>query len=320
MRSRRARYQSYAYGLVGTPRMKAPPFEYACPDTLAEAIRLLGLYNGDAKLIAGGQSLLPILAFRLAAPALLVDVRKLPGLDKIEIDDNGVSLGARVRWSDIEAERRLTQSHPLLQAAVGHVAHYQIRNRGTIGGSLAHADPSAELLGVAMTCDAEIKIVGPSGIRTVIARDFVLDALSTCLEVDEIVVSLHLPPWPPGRRWAFEEFARRTGDFALAGIALYYEEDAEGRARDPHVGVIGACRHAHRLGRAEAVLEGKTVTEQTAALVAKTAADTVEPPDDIHASAEYRRALVEALVERGLLKARARASKQTEAKVHAGHL
>ena len=140
--------------------MKMPPFEYACPTTLSEAVALLAASDGDAKVLAGGQSLVPMLAFRLAAPSLLVDLRKLAELRTIRITDEGVALGARVRWRDIEDDARLRTAHPLLLAAVDHVAHYQIRNRGTVGGSIAHADPAAEMPGIAVTCDAEITVVG----------------------------------------------------------------------------------------------------------------------------------------------------------------
>ena len=145
--------------------MKLPPFEYASPTTLVEAIGLLAAGAGTAKAIAGGQSLLPVMAFRLAAPALLVDLRRVPGLDRIDIDANGVCLGAKVRWRDIQDDLRLRTAHPLLAAAMSHVAHYQIRNRGTAGGSLAHADPAAEMPGIAVTCDAELVLEGSSGRR-----------------------------------------------------------------------------------------------------------------------------------------------------------
>src|SRR6201982_2975409 len=145
--------------------MKLPPFDYACPTALADAVALLAAHNGDAKVIAGGQSLVPMLAFRLAAPALLVDLRKLGELRKIDTATSGVTLGAMVRWCDVLSHTALRAAHPLLVAAVEHVAHYQIRNRGTIGGSIAHADPAAEMPGVAVACDAEIIVVGSAGQR-----------------------------------------------------------------------------------------------------------------------------------------------------------
>lgn len=237
--------------------MKAPPFEYVCPASLTEAIDLLGKAKGDAKIIAGGQSLLPILAFRLASPRLLVDIRKLAHLCEIESDGSGVTLGARVTWTNIESSDDLEQSHPLLKAAVAHVAHYQIRNRGTVGGSLAHADPAAELLGVAIACGAKLSISGSCGQRLIKADDFVVDALSTCLEPDDIILSVSFPPWPFARRWAFEEFSRRAGDFALAGIALYFDVDDLGRAHDTRIAVIGACNRPHRLERPKSFWMGR---------------------------------------------------------------
>jgi carbon-monoxide dehydrogenase medium subunit len=166
--------------------------------------------------------------FRLAAPSLLVDLRKLAHLRDIKISADGVRLGALVRWRDIEDDERLTRAHPLLKAAVAHVAHYRIRNRGTVGGSMAHADPAAEMPGIAVTCEAEIT-VGKSGSRVIRAADFFLGALTTALESDEVITEIRLPPWPAERRWGFQELARRRGDFAMAAAAVFYEQDGDGR-------------------------------------------------------------------------------------------
>lgn len=292
--------------------MKLPSFEYASPATLAEAVALLASSGGTAKPIAGGQSLLPTMAFRLAAPTLLVDLRRVPDLDRIAIREDGVRLGAKVRWRDIEDDAGLRTAHPLLVAAIAHVAHYQIRNRGTVGGSLAHADPAAEMPGIAVTCDAELTLTGASGSRVVRSGDFFLGSLSTALADDELIVEIRLPPWPAKRRWAFEEFSRRRGDFALAGIALFYDvdegPDGSARARNAHVGVIGACHRAHRLPAAESALDGSIIDESAIRKAASAAAAAVDPPDDLHSSAAYRRALVETLVERALKHASTRRS------------
>jgi carbon-monoxide dehydrogenase medium subunit len=279
--------------------MKPAPFDYQAPGTLREAIDLLAS-NPEACVIAGGQSLMPVLAFRLATPSLLVDLRRLPGLGNIDLRDDGFRLGALVRWRDIEDDQRLASAHPLLRAAIAHVAHYQIRNRGTVGGSLAHADPAAELPGVAVTCEGEIILFGPTGSRTVHAGDFFTGPLSTIRQPDEIVTELRLPKWPGGRRWAFRKYARREGDFALAGILLFYDEDREGVLINPHVGVIGACRHPHRLTGMETLLDGHAIDDGLIRRVAAMAAEEVDPPDDLHADAAYRRGLVATLVERGL--------------------
>jgi carbon-monoxide dehydrogenase medium subunit len=282
--------------------MKLPPFDYACPATLPEAVALLASRD-DAKALAGGQSLVPMLAFRLLQPALLVDLRKLADLRGIDVTANGVRLGAMTRWRDIEDDARLTSAHPLLKAAVAHVAHYQIRNRGTVGGSLAHADPAAEMPGIALTCEAEITVTGAAGARVIQAADFFTGALSTALAADEIIVAVRLPPWPARRRWGFAEFARRRGDFALAAAAVFYDADARGRATNAHVGVIGVADRPLRLPAVEAVINGRTIDAATIAAAEAATAAAVDPPEDIHAGAAYRRALAGTMVERALQQA-----------------
>jgi carbon-monoxide dehydrogenase medium subunit len=282
--------------------MKLPAFDYACPTTIPEAVQLLASRD-DAKAIAGGQSLVPMLAFRLMQPALLVDLRKLADLRGISISENGVRLGAMVRWRDIEDDAQLVTAHPLLKAAIAHVAHYQIRNRGTVGGSLAHADPAAEMPGIAVTCDAEIAVVGKAGARVIEAADFFTGALTTALAADEIIVELRLPPWPAARRWGFQEFARRRGDFAMAAAAVFYDEGARGRANNAHVGVIGVADRPLRLAAVEALLNGQTIDAATIAKAEAATVTAVDPPGDIHATAAYRRALAGTMVERALRQA-----------------
>jgi len=281
--------------------MKLPAFEYAAPATVGEALKLLAA-NPGAKALAGGQSLIPTMAFRLAAPPMLVDLAKLDELAHISVAANGVRLGARVRWRDIEDDARLASAHPLLVDAISHVAHYQIRNRGTVGGSLAHADPAAEMPGIAVTCDAHIVVAGPKGTRTIAAGEFFTGALSTVLADDELIVEVRLPAWPEKRRWAFEEFSRRRGDFALAGVALFYDLDAAGRAAGTHIGVIGACMRPHRVAQVENALNGKPVSEAAIGEAASHLEKALEPPGDLHASAAYRRSLAGALLERALRK------------------
>jgi carbon-monoxide dehydrogenase medium subunit len=285
--------------------MKLPAFEYACPATLSEAVALLASHDGDAKAIAGGQSLVPMLAFRVASPSLLVDLRKLPGLDRIEVTDTGVRLGALVRWCDILNDARLRRAHPLLAAAITHVAHYQIRNRGTVGGSVAHADPAAELPGIVVTCEAAIAVTGKSGARVIPADEFFQGALTTALAPDEIITEIRFPAWPAGRRFGFEEFALRRGDFALAAAAVVYDQDAAGRAVNAHVGVIGVGDRPVRLATVEATLNGARVDAAVIARAAAAASAAVDPQDDIHASAAYRRSLVGTMVERALASASA---------------
>ena len=285
--------------------MKLPPFEYTCPATINEAVALLANHGGEAKPLAGGQSLMPMMAFRIAQPSLLVDLRKLPGLKEIKIGADGVRLGALVRWRDILDDKRLSAAHPLLQEAISHVAHYQIRNRGTVGGSCAHADPASEMPGIAQTCEATFSAIGKAGARTIKAADFFQGALTTTLKPDEIVTEIHLPAWPAARRYGFQEFARRRGDFAMAGVALYYDLDG-GKAKNAHIGVFGVGDCQRRLPKAEAALNGHTVDEALAVKVGEAAAAEVEPQEDIHASSAYRRALAGTLTERALKAAAAR--------------
>jgi aerobic carbon-monoxide dehydrogenase medium subunit len=285
--------------------MKLPPFGYARPTSISEVVALLAAHDGEAKPLAGGQSLLPMLAFRVAAPSLIVDLGKVKELSGITISAAGVRLGAMVRWCDILDDARLASAHPLLVAAVGHVAHYQIRNRGTVGGSVAHADPAAEMPGIAVTCEAEIAVVGKAGARMIVAADFFLGPLTTALKPDEIVTEVRLPPWPPGRRFGFAEFARRQGDFALAGAAVFYDRDAGSKARNVHIGAIGLAERPLRLTGAEQALNAKAIDEASIAAAVAAARAAVDPPDDIHASGAYRRMLIGTMVERALRSAAA---------------
>jgi carbon-monoxide dehydrogenase medium subunit len=279
--------------------MKLPPFDYHRPTTLAAALDLLAKNGDAARPLAGGQSLMPMMAFRLASPNVLVDLNGIPDLDRITIDGNGVHIGALVRWRDLEREKRLESALPMLAEAVPHIAHYQIRNRGTVGGSLANADPASELPGVAVTCDAVIEVASSKGKRTLPAAQLFAGPLTTTLAADEIITGVQFPAWPMTRKWAFQEFATHRGAFALAGVGLWYDGDAKA-ARNVHIGVIGVASTPRRLPKAEAQLEGKSVNDASIAATAKAAAAEVDPSDDIHADATYRRALTATLVERAL--------------------
>jgi carbon-monoxide dehydrogenase medium subunit len=283
--------------------MKLPAFDYVRPASLAEALALLAAHDGDAKPLAGGQSLVPMLAFRVAAPSLIIDLGKLEELGRIAISDQGVTLGAMVRWRDILGDGRLRAAHPLLVKAIEHVAHYQIRNRGTVGGSIAHADPAAEMPCVAVTCEAAITAIGKAGPRTIAAADFFLGPLMTTLKPDELITEIRLPAWPAGRRFGFAEFARRHGDFALAGAAIFYDPDAGGTARNAHIGVIGGADRPLRITAAENTVNGNAIDDRTIAAAAEAARSAVEPPDDIHASGAYRRTLVGTMVQRAFTSA-----------------
>jgi carbon-monoxide dehydrogenase medium subunit len=281
--------------------VKLPPFEYSLPKSLDEAAGILASAEGGARPLAGGQSLLPIMALRLAAPERLVDLRNVPDLRSIAVSDQGVRLGAMTRWRDIARHEGLATALPILPAAIDHVAHYAIQNRGTIGGSLAHADPAAEFPGIAVTCDAVVEIFSSSGRREIPAAELFVGPLETSLDPADIIVGVRFPKWPQGRRWAYEEFARRRGDFALAAVALFYDLE-NGVVANAHVGVIGATDRPRRLAEAEAALNGGKLDDAAIAAAASAASKAVNPSKDMQASIPYRRALVGTLVSRALQK------------------
>jgi carbon-monoxide dehydrogenase medium subunit len=286
--------------------MKLPSFAYACPATVAEAIALLTAHGAEAKPLAGGQSLVPMLAFRLASPTLIVDLRKLNELRQITIADQGVTLGAMTRWKDILDHPTLRAAHPLLVTAVEHVAHYQVRNRGTVGGSIAHADPAAELPGIAVTCEAKIVALGTAGQRVIDAADFFRGPLMTALQPDEIVSEIRFPAWPKQRRFGFQEFARRRGDFALAAAAVSFDASG-GKFRGVRVGAVGVADYPVRLVAVERLLDDSAIGEAAIAKAESAASAAVDPADDIHASGTYRKRLIGVMVERALRDAVGRA-------------
>jgi aerobic carbon-monoxide dehydrogenase medium subunit len=289
--------------------MKLPHFDYQAPASLSEAVALLAAGDGNARPLSGGQSFLPVMAFRLAEPSLLVDLRNIPDLVGIDVSAAGVRIGAMTRWRDILDDARLKNALPLLPEAIEHVAHYQVRNRGTIGGSLAHADPAAEMPAVALALDAVIEVVGSKGKRDIAACDLFTGPLMTSLESDEIIVAVRFPAWPAGRAYAFEEFARRKGDFALAGVAVRYDLDAQGRAKDVRASALSVADTPVRLKKAEAALEGRAVDAEAIKAAAAAASAEVDPAGDIHASARYRKALVGTLIGRALDRAAARTAR-----------
>ncbi|MGB3272694.1 MAG: xanthine dehydrogenase family protein subunit M [Xanthobacteraceae bacterium] len=284
--------------------MKLPDFEYRLPATLQEAVALLASGSGNAKIISGGQSLLPMMAYRVVLPRMLIDLRKIPNLDRIDCGAT-VTLGARVTWTAIERHQRLRTEHPLLWETVRHIAHYQIRNRGTTGGSLAHADPAAEFPAVALGCDATVNVVGLAGPRTIPLSKFFVAPLVTTLDENEIITSIAFPAWKQGRRFGFREFARRQGDFALAGAVAQFDLDANGRIRDCSITGFGLGDTPLRIGEVEAFLEGREMTHAHLERASQLGAASVEVHSDAQADADYRRALFETMLLRALTTAAA---------------
>ncbi|MEX2631189.1 MAG: FAD binding domain-containing protein [Tistlia sp.] len=287
--------------------MKPAAFEYLAVESVEQALEALGAAGGEAKIVAGGQSLVPMLNFRLLQPSLLVDVNRIPGLDFIEVEAERVRVGALTRHWRQEASPELRRHLPVLSAAMAEVAHLAIRNRGTLGGSLSHADPAAELPMIALLLEAEIVTAAPAGGRRVAARDFFLGALTTDLAEDELVVEVAFRRPAAGSGWAFEELARRSGDFALAAVAVTLRLEG-GRIAEPRIALMGVDETALRAEAAEALLEGEAPGEALLAAAAEAVRARVQPNTDLHASADYRRHLAGVLTRRTLQTALARAA------------
>jgi carbon-monoxide dehydrogenase medium subunit len=295
--------------------MKPAAFDYHCPRTVEEALALLAEYP-DAKPLAGGQSLIPAMNFRLAAPAALVDLNALDVLAGISATDGGgVRLGAMTRHRAVERSTLIAQRAPLLAETMPFVAHPQIRNRGTVGGSLAHADPAAELPAVMVALEAGIVMRGPTGERRVPAEQFFTGLFATMLQPGELVTAVELPAPAPRSGWAFEEMARRHGDYALVGVAVAVTLDDAGRCARSRIALLSVGEGPVLAGRTAAALQGRQPTVDAVREAASIAAqEEIDPPSDIHASAAYRRQLARVLTARALVRAFARArGKPTEA-------
>lgn len=284
--------------------MKPPKFNYFAPTDIADALALITEHGEDSRFLAGGQSLVPMLNFRVAAPSALIDLNRVTELQQVRVDDSGdLRLGAMTRTRQIECDPVIGAANPLLQAAASHIAHVQIRNRGTIGGSLAHADPAAELPGIVLVCDAQLHIAGPTGTRVVPADAFFENVFSTALSDGELLTEIVFPAWPSARHWAFQEVSRREGDFAMVGIAAWFDTDDDNRITEARLAAIGAGDTPLRLPSAEAVLVGKIADAALFADAAQAGIEDLQPGSDIHASAEYRREVGGVLIGRVLTQA-----------------
>ncbi len=279
--------------------MKPSQFNYIRPATLEQAIAALAASAGDGKIIAGGQSLMPMMNFRLVSPALLIDINRIKELDFLEEQAGGLRIGALTRHHTLETSPLVKRLFPVLSAAMAHVAHLAIRNRGTIGGSISHADPAAELPMMMLLLEARITAVSPRGKRVIDAADFFIAALTSDVQEDEIVSEITLPALPAGAGWAFEEVARRPGDYALAAVGVILTQE-QGRAAQVRIGVMGVGDTPMRLPDAEAVLNGQACDEQSLDAVVAAVRNAVQPDGDLHASGDYRRHLVGVLVRRAV--------------------
>jgi len=286
--------------------MKPVDFDYVAPESLEAAVQALVSAQGDGKVMAGGQSLMPLLNFRMARPSVIVDLMRIPDLSSIQLMGDTVAVGALTRHADLEFSDLIKTELPVMAAAMPHVAHLAIRNRGTIGGSLSHADPAAELPMLAMFYAATIKAQGRNGRREIPAEQFFISALTNCLEPEEIVFQIDFPILKGHTGWAFEEVARRFGDFALASIALSFALSG-GRIADARVAAMGVADTPLRLRKAENALHGSDGRAEDARRFAEAVRASVSPSNDIHASAAYRQHLIGALAEKAFAAAWSRA-------------
>jgi carbon-monoxide dehydrogenase medium subunit len=292
--------------------MKPAPFDYVVPSTVGEAVSLLAEREGEAKILAGGQSLMPLLTMRLARPEVLIDLIRLAELDYIRETKGGLAIGATTTKRAVEDSALVKSRLPMLEAATRWIAHPQIRNRGTVGGSMAHADPAAEYPALAMALDAELSVVGPRGERSIKAADFFVTYLTTALEPAEVLTEVRFPVLSNGTGWSFTEVARRHGDFALAGAAVTAALEKSGHIASARIVLFGVGATPVRVLEAETIVAGETPSaalfEQAGAKVGE---ELEDPLSDVHASAEYRRHLAQVVTRRGLAEAVERAGGAT---------
>lgn len=288
--------------------MKPAPFEYLAPRELEEALESLQRYGEEAKVLAGGQSLMPLMNLRLARPKVIIDINRLSKLSFISAGPNGgLVIGPLTRQRAIERSATVQERNPLLAAAMPFIGHFQIRNRGTIGGSLAHADPAAELPAVSAVLGAEFVLKSARGERVVQAEDFFLDTMTTAIEPDELLTEIRIPGWRAGLGWAIEEISRRRGDFAMVGVAVLVQMDGNESCEDARIALFGVGGKPVRVERAEGRLRGKAPDQKTLLEIARIVTEDLDPDSDVHASAEYRKEVGGVLTRRALEKALERA-------------
>jgi aerobic carbon-monoxide dehydrogenase medium subunit len=279
--------------------MKLPPFDYEAPQTVSEALELLAEYGDEASVLAGGQSLIPLLALRLARPAVLIDINGIAELSGVSATDGWTTIGATTREYMAEESKRVADTVPLLAAALPLIGHEAIRSRGTVGGSLAHADPAAELPAVAQALDAEFVVRGPAGMRVVPAAEWFEGYLTTSRQPDELLAEVRFPAAVPGTGVSFQEVARRHGDFAIVGLAASLTLSG-GTISDARLALAGFSDVPLRAAAAEDLLIGELPSAELFDEAAHLATDGADPPADLHGSTEYRKTVATALVRRGL--------------------
>jgi carbon-monoxide dehydrogenase medium subunit len=289
--------------------MKPPPFEYHAPTEVEEALAHLAEHGYDAKPLAGGLSLIPMMNFRLALPSVLVDLNNIPELSYIHADENGgVLVGAMTRHKTVGIDSLIAKLVPLVHEAIPSIGTPQVRTRGTFGGSLSHADPSAELVAISVALNGRLKARSQRGERWIPANEFFLGSFMSALEPDELLVEIHLPPLPERSGWSLMEVARRHNDFALVGIAAVVSLDKAGNCESARMVFLSAGDRPIEAQQAASILTGQAPTEEVILAVAEKASSAdIDPGSDIHATAEFRRHLANVLTRRALNEAFQRA-------------
>lgn len=292
--------------------MKNPPFHYVRPNTLDEALAVLAEHGDDAKVLSGGQSLLPVMALRLGRPEVVVDIGRIAELGKLESGAGGTLLGATVRHCDAEFSDDIARHAPMIHQAMPHVGHRAIRNRGTVVGSIAHADPAAEMPAVCLATDAKMIATSTRGQREIDAADFFEGYLTTALEPDEILTEVRFPAVGANEGSAVEEVSRRHGDYALVGLACRVVLDG-GSIAEAALAFLGADSRAVRVGAAEAALVGQQPGDAAFEAAAEIVCAELDPPTDVHGTANYRKHLAGVLTRQSLAAAAASAAEGSAA-------
>lgn len=293
--------------------MKPPRLAYCDPATVEETVEVLADAGDEAKLLAGGQSLVPLLNLRVIRPSVLVDLNRVEGLSEIDHGERGIRIGATVRQRTLELDPALCEKLPLLVEAVGLVAHVPIRTRGTVGGSVAHADPAAEIPAVTLAMQATMHVVGPSGPRAIPASEFYLGPFTTRVEPSDLLVAVEFPPQPAGAGWAFLEIARLHGAFALVGVAVLLHTGADGTLDDVRLALCGVGGTPVEIGDLDEIVSGERPSAALIEHLARRVRDTIEPFADTQAGADYRKKVAGVLTSRALRLAASRAGLEVAA-------
>jgi carbon-monoxide dehydrogenase medium subunit len=288
--------------------MKPAPFEYFAPQNVHEALALLDQHGDEAKVLAGGQSLMPLMNLRLARPKVVIDIGRLSELQSIlSVGTGDLTIGAFTRQRTVERSDLIQRENPLLAATIPLIAHAQIRNRGTIGGSIAHADPAAELPALSIALEAEFTVRSARGQRVINSQDFFRGYMTTALEPTELLTEIRIPSWDPRLGWAVGEVSRRDGDFALVGAMVLLRFDVSDLCEQARIVLFGVGAAPVRMHQAEEMLRGRRADEKAVAEAARMVSEDLDPISDIHASAEYRKDVAGALTRKFLMQALARA-------------